>query len=212
MKRLAFVLLFVFSPVLMANGFYLGAGGGLGVGYLTADYEKAIKHDDDNQVFVPAFVHAGYKYSFDKISVGVELEYLRFLGAKLEESVKVADPDNPGQTIEQEYNRGTLEGAYAGHLLVGFHYSPMVEWFGRVGYGKTGYKIGAKKSLDIEPFSKSDKLNTIHAGFGVKFRANDELTLNLEYRYMKLDEYQYPGYGKTEPGMQFIAASFNYFF
>lgn len=211
MKRVAFLILFFFSPLLMADGFYLGAGGGVGVGLLDAKFKSPIK-DSDDTAFVPAYVSMGYKYSFDSISIGVELEYLRFIGAKLEQTKKVPDPADNSKTIEQVYDRGTLEGAYAGHLLVGFDYSPMVEFFGRVGYGKTGYEIGAKNTTDVPPFKSSDKLNTTHVGFGVKFRANDELTMNIEYRYMKLDEYQYPVYGKTEPNVQFMAASINYFF
>ena len=211
MKRLTFLILFIFSPLLMADGFYLGAGGGLGVGLFKADYTSPINDNDDTAV-VPAYINMGYKHSFGSVSVSVEVEYLRFLGAKLEETKKVRDPNDSSKTIELEYDRGTLEGAYAGHLLVGYHYSPMVELFGRVGYGKTGYEIGAKNTTDVTPFSSNDKLTTTHIGFGAKFRANDELTLNLEYRYMKLDEYQYPVYGKTEPNVQFIAASFNYFF
>ncbi len=204
MRLLTFLLVF-FPSILLADGFYLGAGGGVGVGLFQADYKSPI-NKDDQAVFVPLYVSAGYRHTFSSFSVSGELEYLGYAGGKIEDTNKVGDDP------EMRYNRGSLKGSYSAHLLLGFNYSPTVEIFGRVGTGKTKYEIGAENTEEVIPFKDSGTINTTHLGLGARFQANEDLAIKVEYRYLKNDKYNYPVFGETDSSSQFIAASLNFLF
>ena len=184
MKTWLAILGLTVSGSVFADGFYVGAQGGLSK--LNAETPTGVDLGTKDMVLG---VFAGYQYDYNSLFIAGEFDST---WGKLENKKEIN-----GLKYEAQ-----LDNSYGIHALAGMRITDDMDVYGRLGLNRT--KLAAREYLVVggEPTTVSKEGLGLVYGGGARYHFDDMLAVRFDYRYIK-----YKNFTPSEGGAGFKVGS-----
>ncbi|MRI33234.1 hypothetical protein EOPP23_09595 [Endozoicomonas sp. OPT23] len=179
------------------GSFYLGVTGGAGKFNGKPDYDALTLDLGDSGKVAGGYL--GYSATNGRLKFSFELDYLKYSG-ELEGKINALDIGVGNK----------FDHSYSGSILMGMMAAPDIELYARAGYGKL--KVKTTSGTLASPVERDEKLDSTHAGLGIRFTNHTQMGFRVEYRHMMIEDYKMSDGKNFESNGDVLLAGFDYSF